>query len=97
ALKPFFECPLRPEWRAEVEVFLLALATEARQAQASHRHRSHHPGFKLRSGGTEAAAFPTTQQVAYVLERARAHAVPLKLTAGLHHPLHHRDAELGVM
>jgi hypothetical protein len=97
ALKPFFECPLRQEWRAEIEVFLLALATEARQAVASHRHRSHHPGFKLRCGGTEAAAFPTTQQVAFVLERARAHAVPIKLTAGLHHPLHHLDRELGVM
>jgi hypothetical protein len=89
SLKPFYECPLRQEWRGEVETFLAALA--------GHRHHAHPPGFKLRCGGTEAAAFPTTQQMAYVLERARVHAVPLKLTAGLHHPLHHRDETLGVM
>ncbi len=81
SLKPFFECPLRENWRAEVESVLAALAE-------GHRHA----GFKLRCGGLEAAAFPTTEQVAFVLTAARSHKIPLKLTAGLHHPLRHFDA-----
>lgn len=89
SLKPFYECPLREDWRGEVETLLVALA--------GHRQHAHPPGFKLRCGGTVAAMFPTTQQVAYVLERARVHAVPIKMTAGMHHALHCRDEMLGVM
>jgi hypothetical protein len=43
--------------------------------------------FKLRSGGLEAKAFPTCEQVAEVLVACHRAQVPLKATAGLHHPL----------
>jgi hypothetical protein len=44
-------------------------------------------GFKLRCGGVTASAFPSVEQVALVLLACREAAVPLKATAGLHHPL----------
>jgi hypothetical protein len=91
SLKPFFECPLRGNWRAEMESILAALAEDARLALRLHRHRYHHAGFKLRCGGAEPSAFPAPQQVAAVLVAARNHGVPLKLTAGLHHPIRRFD------
>lgn len=52
-------------------------------------------GVKLRTGGTEAAAFPTCGQLAAALVAAREAGVALKFTAGLHHLLRHFDAGLG--
>jgi hypothetical protein len=53
-------------------------------------------GFKLRAGGTEAAAFPPTDAFAEFLSEAAALDAPFKFTAGLHEPLRHWDAETGV-
>ena len=44
-------------------------------------------GFKLRTGGVTADAFPTPQQIAKALVRPATHQVPIKFTAGLHHPM----------
>jgi hypothetical protein len=44
-------------------------------------------GFKLRTGGVTADAFPTSVQIAKVLRSAAMHQVPIKFTAGLHHPI----------
>jgi hypothetical protein len=52
-------------------------------------------GFKLRCGGTSAASFPSAEQVAFVLCACRDAGVPLKLTAGLHHPLPRFDPSIG--
>ncbi|NUQ50561.1 MAG: hypothetical protein HUU27_11690, partial [Phycisphaerae bacterium] len=52
------------------------------------------PGMKLRCGGQTADAFPSAEQVAGVIHACQAAAVPLKFTAGLHHPLRHIDAGL---
>ena len=49
--------------------------------------------FKLRCGGLEASAFPSPEQVAFVIVACRDAGVPLKFTAGLHHPLRHFNAE----
>jgi hypothetical protein len=49
-------------------------------------------GFKLRCGGLEASAFPTSAQVADVLHGCLDMGVPFKATAGLHHPLPRFDA-----
>lgn len=43
-------------------------------------------GFKLRTGGVKAEAFPSSADVAAVLVAAGQH-VPVKFTAGLHHPV----------
>lgn len=44
-------------------------------------------GFKLRTGGVTPDAFPSSAQIAKVLLAAAKHRVPIKFTAGLHHPI----------
>ena len=44
-------------------------------------------GYKLRTGGVTADAFPTSAQIAQALVTPVTHQVPIKFTAGLHHPL----------
>jgi hypothetical protein len=44
-------------------------------------------GYKLRTGGVTADAFPTSMQIAKALVTPATHQVPIKFTAGLHHPL----------
>jgi hypothetical protein len=44
-------------------------------------------GYKLRTGGVTADAFPTSRQIAQALVTPATHQVPIKFTAGLHHPL----------
>ncbi|MGH8164230.1 MAG: hypothetical protein ACREP1_07855, partial [Rhodanobacteraceae bacterium] len=44
-------------------------------------------GFKLRTGGVSADAFPTDAQIARALVASARHQVPIKFTAGLHHPV----------
>src|SRR5262245_29499201 len=89
-LKPFYEIPLRNAWREEVIEILDALVLEAKRGSPSRR-RCQPPGFKLRTGGLEAEAFPSVEQVAFVLASAAARRVPLKFTAGLHHPVRRFD------
>jgi hypothetical protein len=44
-------------------------------------------GFKLRTGGVTAEAFPSSSQIAMALMAAGTRGVPIKFTAGLHHPI----------
>jgi hypothetical protein len=44
-------------------------------------------GYKLRTGGVTADAFPTSTQIARALVTAAGHQLPIKFTAGLHHPI----------
>jgi len=44
-------------------------------------------GLKLRTGGLTAEDFPSPEQVAFVIAACRDRHIPLKFTAGLHHPL----------
>ena len=44
-------------------------------------------GYKLRTGGVTTDAFPTSMQIAKALVTPATHQLPLKFTAGLHHPL----------
>jgi hypothetical protein len=44
-------------------------------------------GFKLRTGGVAADAFPTSAQIASALVIPATHQLPIKFTAGLHHPI----------
>ncbi|HQY88835.1 MAG TPA: hypothetical protein PK402_09260 [Tepidisphaeraceae bacterium] len=46
-------------------------------------------GFKLRTGGVEANAFPPADQIAFAIVACRDARVPIKFTAGLHHPIRH--------
>ncbi|PYI80898.1 MAG: hypothetical protein DMF05_04855 [Verrucomicrobia bacterium] len=44
-------------------------------------------GYKLRTGGVTADAFPIPAQIASALVTAATHQLPIKFTAGLHHPI----------
>ena len=55
-------------------------------------------GFKLRTGGVTSDAFPTAQSIARALVTATHAMVPIKFTAGLHHPMRqYRDEVHAVM
>ncbi len=82
---PYYELLIDNEWRASLAAFLPALA----EVNASRTGPTAAAGLKLRCGGVEAPAFPTTESVAGVIAQCRAAAIPLKCTAGLHHPLRH--------
>lgn len=43
-------------------------------------------GFKMRTGGLDASAFPSAEHLAFALTTSRDAGVPFKATAGLHHP-----------
>lgn len=51
--------------------------------------------LKLRTGGTEAAAFPTEAEVAAWITAAVGAGVPFKCTAGLHHATRHTGPTTG--
>jgi len=81
SLPTFWEAPAE---RAEQTIALLA----------EHNSNADHPtfGYKMRTGGVTADAFPTSAQIAPALVAPATHQVPIKFTAGLHHPLrHYRD------
>src|SRR5215469_2253449 len=44
-------------------------------------------GYKLRTGGVTADAFPSSEQIARALVTPKTHELPIKFTAGLHHPI----------
>lgn len=50
---------------------------------------------KARTGGLEAAAFPSCEQVAGFIQQCANLDVPIKLTAGLHHPMPRLDGATG--
>ena len=44
-------------------------------------------GYKLRTGGVTADAFPSSVQIARAILASTKHHMPIKFTAGLHHPI----------
>jgi hypothetical protein len=79
SLFPFFEATPDADWETSI-----AAVVEAVAAQPG-------AGFKLRCGGVTADAFPSPNRVAFALVACRDVDVPLKATAGLHHPLRRYD------
>ena len=56
-------------------------------AAQNRGHPERRLGFKLRTGGVTAEAFPSSAQIGRVLMAAANQQVPIKFTAGLHHPV----------
>ena len=75
-LQAFWETPVDS---AEETIALLAEHNSATGAAQF--------GYKLRTGGVTADAFPASQQIARALVAAAKQRVPIKFTAGLHHPI----------
>jgi hypothetical protein len=76
SLPVFWEAPAD---RAEQVIALLA----------EHNSEAEAPvfGYKLRTGGITPDAFPSASQLAKALVVPATHQVPIKFTAGLHHPI----------
>jgi len=75
---------LRTFWEAPAEA---AERTIKLIADNNRSHASGKLGFKLRTGGVTASAFPSSAEIAVALMAAGTHQVPIKFTAGLHHPV----------
>ena len=52
-------------------------------------------GIKIRCGGIVKEAFPSVEQVAAMIQTCVTVDIPLKFTAGLHHPIRHYAEEYG--
>lgn len=75
-LPAFFEAPAE---RAEKTIALVS----------EHNSNTDQPtfGYKMRTGGVTADAFPSSAQIAHAMVAPATHQVPIKFTAGLHHPI----------
>lgn len=82
AIPAFVEIPRAPVWQRALGDTMDALAR-------------FNLGAKIRCGGLVAAAFPSVEEVAEFISTACSGSVPFKATAGLHHPVRHRDAASG--
>jgi hypothetical protein len=83
----FFELEQGPAWPESVDALLSAVASTS----------DTHAGLKVRCGGTTARAVPSAWLVAHALAACRTAGVPVKFTAGLHHPVRHHDDSLVTM
>jgi hypothetical protein len=75
---------LKTFWEAKADAAerITELLSENNAANVGHKL-----GFKLRTGGVTAEAFPSSAQIAIALMAAGTRGVPIKFTAGLHHPV----------
>jgi hypothetical protein len=94
ALSSFYEAGFAADWRSSLTGLLSAMAAANQQAAVGRTAPWRPAGFKLRCGGPEASSFPTSEQVAFIIAAARDAKIPLKFTAGLHHPIRHFDPDL---
>lgn len=76
----FFEAPFGGGWDERVQKLTRLL----------RKVKDKHVGFKLRTGGVTAGAFPSPEQIASgAITEVREAGIPMKCTAGLHHPIRH--------
>ena len=83
---------LRTFWEAPADTAERAVKLIA---DNNRSHAAGTLGFKLRTGGVTANAFPSSSAIAVALMAAGTHQVPIKFTAGLHHPVRifHRSVQ----
>jgi hypothetical protein len=83
SLPIYYELNLDENWEAQLDA-----------AAAGIREFGPGAGLKLRTGGLVAEAFPSVPQVAAVIATCLEAKIPLKFTAGLHHPIRHYREEV---
>jgi hypothetical protein len=75
---------LQTFWETPVNAAETAIALVAEHNSTPHARPI---GYKLRTGGVTADAFPTSHEIARALVATARQHVPIKFTAGLHHPI----------
>jgi hypothetical protein len=88
-LTPYCETVWGEDWRASVNRMIASLSSTHVFELEGLLLPGQKCGFKLRAGGLHASSFPTVEQVAFTIVACRDEGVPLKFTAGLHHPIRH--------
>lgn len=86
------EVELPAFWEAPADDAERTIARIAEQRQAKDGANF---GYKLRTGGVIASAFPSSIQIARALVAGAKQQVPIKFTAGLHHPMRQFHASVG--
>lgn len=81
--------PLSPDWITSMGVTMDAIK------EFNLENPDHQLGYKLRSGGVKAELFPSVEQVAATLIKSANDGIPIKFTAGLHHPVRMFRSEVG--
>lgn len=83
----YLEVPAGGDDRASIQAIKVLSATD----------RFTRVGAKLRCGGVQPEAFPSVERVADFILACREVHLPLKCTAGLHHPVRHQSTDPDVM
>ncbi len=86
----FYELPVIGADMNQIISFIKAISiyNDSRRGAYSEGVRNR-CGYKLRCGGVTADSFPSVSAVADIVITCQERGVPLKATAGLHHPLRH--------
>lgn len=89
SLTAFYEGVSSANWEQTVEALIAGISEHNRATRQKGRGKYETAGYKLRCGGVDASAYPAPGQVAHGIHLCKQYQVPLKATAGLHHPLRH--------
>lgn len=89
----FLEVSRDADWNEAVATTVDAIARENLRRAEENRSAI---GLKVRCGGVTADAFPETQDIAFAIAACRNQRVPIKFTAGLHHPFRRYDSAIDV-
>lgn len=89
----YYEMDLNENWKNEAEMVFQVLAQHQTDLD-NHFEQSKIAGFKMRCGGVTKELFPSVEQLAHIICLARDFTVPIKFTAGLHHPVRHYDENI---
>ncbi len=94
SLDLFLEIPLAPQTRQSVKAFAAAAAEfNSRQPLPARSI----VGLKIRCGGVHPEQVPDVEPIAHAIVACRDAGVPMKATAGLHHPVRHHSEDVGTM
>lgn len=85
----FFEVPGFEFDIDNAKVLIKGIHTHNEWLESNEKENYCFSGFKIRCGGVEAFQFPPSDYMAEAITFSRENAVPLKFTAGLHHPVRH--------
>ena len=81
-LATFFELPYGDDWVENMQIAVKTISDFNKKNQSNF-------GFKLRCGGIKAEMFPEPPFVSNAIIHCIKNDVPMKFTAGLHHPIRH--------
>lgn len=85
----YFEGHVGTDWKKNISALIEGIKL--------HNEKNINSGFKFRTGGVEAYSFPTPEQIAFCIRECVDREIPMKCTAGLHHPFRHYNKEIDSM